>query len=488
MSTIIPTIADTVVATATNVIASVDSGGGPPVEEGGDPDFASVFSLMHMDGANGSTDFKDVALRTWLVSGNSQISTAQSKFGGASGLFDGNLDYISDPVGNIADWKFLHDGTTDYTLEFFYRRDVATAQYMFMTATGGTSTIGIFLRFNADGSIDYRICKGVGGTYELWALAPASSSSILVWEHCAIVYNKTTLLCTIYINGIDVADDTGLNAASSANPEYPMYIGRKVNPTGQYFDGYMDEVRISKIERYTENFTPPTEPFPNAVDPSPLLDAAIALSVDHLFEFSEASSPIADALTTITGAETGAPTYEVTDIASGSPGTVDSNAGTFLLSAAGSMQSQAPWTAFFCIKPIGTLVLGVIWHMGDLGITANQGAWGTVDADGKFTLSWFNSGFKSVTTTSAVFTSDETVHIAVSVAGTDINVYKNGVLEDNLTGANAIISTNQERRLFANTLNNAPVTPLDGEMAYFGYTDSELDATAISDLYDAATA
>jgi hypothetical protein len=48
--------------------------------------------LLHMNGADAPTVFTDSSLsgNTVTVAGNAQIDTAQSKFGGASGLFDGN--------------------------------------------------------------------------------------------------------------------------------------------------------------------------------------------------------------------------------------------------------------------------------------------------------------------------------------------------------------------------------------------------------------
>src|SRR3972149_9214360 len=60
--------------------------------------------LLHMDGANGSTTFTDEMGQAVTANGNAQISTAQSKFGGASGLFDGTGDYLSVPAS--ADWDF----------------------------------------------------------------------------------------------------------------------------------------------------------------------------------------------------------------------------------------------------------------------------------------------------------------------------------------------------------------------------------------------
>jgi len=59
---------------------------------GGDPEWANVLSLVHFNGADASTSFPDEKPNTWTANGNVQVDTAQSVFGGASGLFDGNGD------------------------------------------------------------------------------------------------------------------------------------------------------------------------------------------------------------------------------------------------------------------------------------------------------------------------------------------------------------------------------------------------------------
>lgn len=83
--------------------------------------------LLHTDGTDGSTTFTDSSLspKTISVFGNAQVDTAQSKFGGASALFDGTGDYLT---GSSADFAF---GTNDFTIDFWMRRgtQAGTANY-----------------------------------------------------------------------------------------------------------------------------------------------------------------------------------------------------------------------------------------------------------------------------------------------------------------------------------------------------------------------
>lgn len=78
--------------------------------------YGSVVALLHMNGSDASTTFTDQRGHTFTAAGNAQIDTAQSKFGGASGLFDASGDYISTPDSD--EWSF---GSGDFTIECWYR-------------------------------------------------------------------------------------------------------------------------------------------------------------------------------------------------------------------------------------------------------------------------------------------------------------------------------------------------------------------------------
>ena len=77
---------------------------------------ANTLILLHGNGTDGSTYFEDdngVRDKKGVVAiGNAQIDTAQSKFGGASALFDGNGDYLT-----VSHNGSINFGTGDFTIE-----------------------------------------------------------------------------------------------------------------------------------------------------------------------------------------------------------------------------------------------------------------------------------------------------------------------------------------------------------------------------------
>jgi hypothetical protein len=83
-----------------------------------DPFSANVSLMLHFDGANGSTTFVDSSPNNFTVTraGDAVISTAQSRFGGSSVVFDGDSDYLS--AGFNDAFAF---GTSDFTIEVWYR-------------------------------------------------------------------------------------------------------------------------------------------------------------------------------------------------------------------------------------------------------------------------------------------------------------------------------------------------------------------------------
>jgi hypothetical protein len=193
-----------------------------------------------------------VAARNTITTvGNAQVSTAQSKFGGASALFDdATQGYLS-----IPDSTALRTGTGAFTVEGWFRPQLAGDAEQgpgtrFFYFKGVNSATGIGIGVSTDGIL-WR-----GPSFDDLGYTVSLSSS--AWNHLAFVFNGTTK--TIYLNGTSVA-----SAAHSLNITNTsiLTIGGFFTDSRFNYDGYIDEIRVSKVARYTTTFTPSASAFTN---------------------------------------------------------------------------------------------------------------------------------------------------------------------------------------------------------------------------------
>lgn len=228
----------------------------------GDPYFDNVVLLLHMDGANNSTTFTDSSRspKTVTASGNAKISTTQSKFGGASGAFDGTGDYLSSSYN--ADYDFI---TGDFTFEcFIYPTTSKTARILTLcgSSINWNSTTGIhFVAQQVNQNISINISNNTGTP--LGTTTTGNLITINAWNHVA--FSKSGTTGYIGINGTVSSFSASGAARPSGNPTLAVATYPGENGTGSFiYQGNMDDLRITKgVARYTANFTPPTEPFPN---------------------------------------------------------------------------------------------------------------------------------------------------------------------------------------------------------------------------------
>lgn len=223
----------------------------------GDANYADVSLLMPMDGSNGSTTFIDSSpvANTFTGYNGAQISTAQSKFGGSSALFDGSNDYIEGPTK--AGYQF---GTGDFTVEFWMRfitlPTVAGAAVMIGTYASSTTGWLVQRSESSGGLLRFGVKGDTIGLSAAWTTA-----AINTWYHVAITRSGTSLRA--FINGTQIGS-TATNS-TDMNDATAMTLGC-VNISGsrvQYFNGYLEDIRVTKgLARYTSNFTAPTAAFP----------------------------------------------------------------------------------------------------------------------------------------------------------------------------------------------------------------------------------
>jgi len=208
-----------------------------------------VVLMLHMNGADASTTFTDEIGHTMTAAGNAQIDTAQSKFGGASGVFDGTGDYVS--ANDSGDWT-LDGGTLSnvWTIDMWVRFGNIAADSGFVGHKADGNNYWVFLWNEASSVLRFR--QKVAGTNNI-DVNISWSPSTNTWYHIALTKDSSGVY-KFYVNGTSIGsatDTTPLNNFAGT-----LRIG---DANGNYMNGWIDELRISKgIARWTSNFTPPT--------------------------------------------------------------------------------------------------------------------------------------------------------------------------------------------------------------------------------------
>lgn len=217
-------------------------------------------SLLHMNGADASTTFADEnSSHTWTANGNAQIDTAQSVFGGASGLFDGTGDFLSTP--NHADHR-LDGGSNSntWTIDFRLRfpSDPSTVMGLVQQFADASNYWAVYFDGSGNTLNFVVVSAGVVTVFISKSWNPAGTT----WYHVAIVKNGTTGYL-MFIDGTQIGvTETDTDVIPSITGE--LWIGRLTNVLSNtyYLNGWIDEFRISKgVARWTSDFTPPTSEY-----------------------------------------------------------------------------------------------------------------------------------------------------------------------------------------------------------------------------------
>lgn len=217
--------------------------------------------MLHCNGKDGSTALIDSSSQGHIVAanGSSQIDTAQSKFGGASCLFDGGFKYFFSyrdsetlSVPDSDDWDF---GSGDFTIDFWVYFDKTGDQW-----SSEANLVSQHLDADNYWKINYHstfywLFAYVRGGIQQIGMRGGTRPSAEAWHHVAVVRNGNKW--NLYVDGTSVANAASSDAMPSLNVQ--LYIGGHNFIIHQNLKGWMDEIRISKGKaRWTSDFTPPT--------------------------------------------------------------------------------------------------------------------------------------------------------------------------------------------------------------------------------------
>jgi hypothetical protein len=218
-----------------------------------DPYWDNVVLFLKGNGTNNSTNIIDdsPSPKTVTVNGNTKISTAQSKYGGSSILFDGTGDFLSLPATGD-----MHFTTEPFTWEGWFRFSSLSSTSMALISTARANAGGNFGHFFSATSGEARLRDWVS-----FNGAGKVGTVINTWQHIACTKSSTT--ANVWINGVKGSAGT---FTATNTPHTDFLIGRVFNNGGFAidFNGYMNFIRITKgVIRYTTDFNPETDTYMN---------------------------------------------------------------------------------------------------------------------------------------------------------------------------------------------------------------------------------
>lgn len=221
----------------------------------GDLFYSNVSLLLHMNGSDNSTSFVDSSNKNTTVStnGNAKIVVADSKFGGSSGFFDGTGDFLQ--IANNSNFDF----PSDFTIELFFKYSNTKLMSIFTRRVNSSATVpivNITLNDNGIGNARFLLYGPSGST-----VPPTTGLSLNDnnWHHMAL--SRSGSNSRLFIDGT-IQASSSTNVGSMVWTNSVTTIGRDVFYTARDYNGYLDELRVTKgVARYTSNFTPPNAPF-----------------------------------------------------------------------------------------------------------------------------------------------------------------------------------------------------------------------------------
>lgn len=171
---------------------------------------------------------------------------------GASAFYPGPSIANSNLTGTL----FASFGTGNFTVEMWlYDLSATNAERPFFDNRTGQNNAGWALR-TANNS-NFIWIQGASSN----AITTAANTRLRnEWQHIAIVRNGSgTNNIRLYSNGTQIGQATNTYNYTSTNMNLGMFVDWAGANSCYY--GYIDEVRVSNIARYTGSFTPSTTPF-----------------------------------------------------------------------------------------------------------------------------------------------------------------------------------------------------------------------------------
>lgn len=182
------------------------------------------------------------------------FNTVKAQVAGNALSYNGVDQYTTLPGG------IVQNVTGDFTIEtwIFWRGGNNFFPRILDLGNDGNNFVALTaaIPFGSNGP---RFLLGVAGNYQVVdALTTIPTNT---WVHLAVTLDAATNTANLFINGVLNNTAAGFtNRLSSLGATTGNWLGGRSQFADPYFDGIIDEIRISNIVRYTGTFTPHTTP------------------------------------------------------------------------------------------------------------------------------------------------------------------------------------------------------------------------------------
>ncbi len=223
-----------------------------------------ITNLMRLgDGTVVPDDSRSIIVKDgWLTGTNKPTLAAGTSGFGNCLVFDGTgstgstvcaVNLGLPAAQNTEGWA--PSGTTPFTVELIFKRGrsgvAETLIGAWSTAAGG----GRYELQLTAGNVLQGVMRGAGTTN--YIATGSGTVTDTAWHSAALSYDGTNM--RVFLDGSLQATVAAVSS-SSPNSTLEMYVGAR--PSGeQPFQGSLDEVRISRVARYTSGYTAASAPF-----------------------------------------------------------------------------------------------------------------------------------------------------------------------------------------------------------------------------------
>lgn len=223
-----------------------------------DPDFDNVISLQHFD----SSSLPDqVSGASWTTEGAAAVTSTKSRWGyGSLYLPGGSTTGFNTAVLNAG--SALAWGYSDYTIELWVWFNSLTNVNTNVLMDWRTGTAQDTETFSDGLSV-----VGSNIYYQLWMGSPLITGTVAMttgrWNHIAISRQSGTT--RTFINGVRDLETVTKNINFTKTDARPRFGTRYSGAgAGGSIQAYIDDFRVCTEAIYTDDFVPPTGPFPNS--------------------------------------------------------------------------------------------------------------------------------------------------------------------------------------------------------------------------------